>query len=776
MRLPGPAIIREFSNIGHFGGGRSFPGFPVKSSQWKREIAPRHAVRIELREGDLLSVESDDDNCGLAAIVFDPKGASDPARLGFTEGSRIKSELFDSEPLEGWIKGNGGRGNGTFPCGRIATLDGAAHLRVTDNCSAWFVNPATPDQLVEGGTGGSVTLSCQPAADETLRLPDPIGPVREEFTVHRGTAVAYEVGEGEFVQIIDIEGQQCSDFQSCRMAAIDAGAPNFIDVSATRSMVRRTYPAPGLFDKFFDAGQRPLLRVVQDTCGRHDTFGMACTARGYADRGFPNHLNCSDNISDALSPYGVAPRPAWPAVNFFWNTWLDAEHRILTEESHSRPGDFVVLRAESPLICVSTACPDDVDPINGWNPTDIHVRIYRPDAGIKRAVGYRRKEDGPLQMSRESAFHARTGELTNHFAPARDLWAPVMFPATGVLGEYWACRNAVTLQDMSSLRKYDIIGPDAERLLQLTMTRDIAKLPVWRAVYALICDETGSVIDDGTLLRLGPQLFRWCCGSEESGRWLNAAAQEHGLQVRLHDMGNALPNLALQGPASRQLLQKLVFTPAHLPALRQLRWFGLTVARLYDREGRPFLLTRTGYTGELGYEIFCAEVDAVAIWDALMQEGAEFGITPMGAEALDMIRIEAGFAASGSEFIPGVDPFEAGLGVAVDLKKPAFIGREALERNKGAARRLLKGLVFDCDDVPLSGAPVFMGERQVGQVTSATRSPLLERTVALARLAVEHSADGMRLEVGQLDGRMKRIQAETAAVPFIDPKRERARA
>ena len=210
-----------------------------------------------------------------------------------------------------------------------------------------------------------------------------------------------------------------------------------------------------------------------------------------------------------------------------------------------------------------------------------------------------------MSISQNSAFHERLQPLTNHFAPARDLWAPVSFPGSGTTGEYWACREKATLQDMSGLRKYDIVGPDAEPLLQRAMTRDIARLALWRGTYALMCDDTGAVIDDGTLFRIGPELFRWFCGTEESARVLEALAQDLGLNVRIHDMSNALVNLALQGPRSRDTLNGLIFTQPHVPALEHLKWFGATIARLHDREGAPFMLSRTGYTGELGYELFC---------------------------------------------------------------------------------------------------------------------------------------------------------------------------
>ena len=188
------------------------------------------------------------------------------------------------------------------------------------------------------------------------------------------------------------------------------------------------------------------------------------------------------------------------------------------------------------------------------------------------------------------------------------------------------------------------------------------------------------------------------------------------------------------------------------------------------------MLSRSGYTGELGYEIFCTKTDALAIWDAVMAAGEEFGIKPMGSAALEIIRIEAGLAAANAEFAPGVDAHEAGLGFAVDLRKADFVGKEALARNGTSARRQLKGLILGCDDVPAHGAQVYCGERPVGVVTSATRSPTLETAIAMARLAVEVASDGTELEIGMMDGHMKRVSARVVPVPFIDPKRERARA
>lgn len=769
------SLIRDFSNIGFAGNGRMFPGFPTPSSTLRKRLAPRMALRFDLSLGDLFSAVPSFEGQSFRLVVFSRDGRQDVGLLGLADATNLSAASFNSAELRAWISKNGGSEDAPLLAATVS-LDELTVFEAKDACTIWAISSQTRGDLVGASSSGLIDLAVKPAsAGNSPLLPTPLGEIRDEFTVRRGTALAYEVQPSEIVQIIDVEGQQCSDFMAMRHDLLQDGVERSIDSTATRSMVRSAYPGPGLVDKFYDRELSPMMRVLQDTCGRHDTFGMACTARGYEDRGFPGHVNCSDNISNQLSPFGVAYRPAWPAINFFWNTWVDANnHHIMTEESFSRPGDYVALQAMERLVCVSTACPDDLDPINGWNPTDVHVRIYKPDAPIRRAVAYREKEDAPMSLSQESAFHPSTSKLTQHFAPARDLWAPVSYPSIGTVQEYWACREAATLQDMSSLRKYDIVGPDAEKVLQRAMTRDISRLSVWRGTYALICDDAGTVVDDGTLFRIGPELFRWCCGSEESGRVLEEIAREENLQARILGMDGALPNLALQGPKSRDILRKIVFTlPTH-PSLDDLKWFGVTIARVGDRDGIPFMLSRSGYTGELGYELFCATSDAPALWDAIMQAGEEFGIAPMGSDALEIIRIEAGLA-SRAEFAPGIDAHEAGLGFAVSPKKTGFVGHEALERNARDPRRVLKGLKFECDDVPAHGAHVVAGERQVGVITSATRSPMFECAIAMARLAVEHAENGTVLEVGQLDGHMKKLRATVCDVPFFDPKRERAR-
>ncbi len=767
----------SFKNGRHDPSGREFPGMAAPHTSLFWNLDPRQAKMFELQEGDLLSLTGLSLVREVSILAFDDAGACALSNLNLKSNSDLQLTSFNADQFAGWYVANGGDLKQSIKCKKVQTEEDVLILKAESKCNVWMALTQNVNGFIEGGAAGAISVNLQRANTSKLLLPPPLGEVRDEFTISRATAQAYELKKGEVVQVIDAQGQQCSDFMAFRTDGLMKGLEQRIDSTVTRTMVGGAYPIPGMFDKFYDSEMRPLLNVVQDTVGRHDTFALACTARGYEERGFPGHVNCSDNISNAVESYGVKRRNAWPAINFFFNSWIDhSDNHIQSEESWSRAGDYIALKAMDDLVCVSTACPDDIDPINGWNPTDVHIRIYKSDEPIKRSIGYREKENAVLSISEESAFQSCTEKLTQQFAPARDLWAPISYPSLGTLGEYWACRNNVTLQDMSGLRKYDIVGPDAEKLLQKAMTRDVAKLAVWRGSYLLICDEQGTVIDDGTLFRLGPQLFRWCCGTEESARVLTELAEADGLQVRINAMRSALPNLALQGPRSRDVLRKLVFTQPHVPSLDDLKWFGVTMARLNDRDGMPFMLSRSGYTGELGYELFCDKSHAAELWDALMEAGEEFGIAPMGTAALEMIRIEAGLAAGGAEFAPDVDAFEAGLGFAVDLRKADFVGKTALERNSENPRRVLKGFILECDDIPHHGAHIYLNERPVGVVTSATRSPTLETAIAIGRVAVEHAENGTVLEIGQMGGHMKRLKATVTDIPFVDPQRKRARA
>ncbi|MEM9043118.1 MAG: DUF1989 domain-containing protein [Pseudomonadota bacterium] len=748
-----------------------------------REVIWGRAEHLTVSAGAIISITNVDGGAPVWVSGLMPTARTYSIRgldLAYVPDHVIDDTCFDSREMAALVS----RRDGALSDGRAATI-----FDSTTEPGEMYVTKALQDQtlfviapitkgFVEGGGGSRFSVRVTPPATLSADklLPDPLGRVVDEFRIDRATARSYQLKKGQFVQIMDVEGQQCSDFMAMRSAALDAGMERYIDSTVSRTMARSAYPQPGLADKFYDQDMKPLLAVRQDTVGRHDTFALACTARGYEERGFLGHVNCSDNISDVFEPYGIHRRRAWPAINFFFNSWINwQEHVIAADEAWSRPGDYVCMQALTDLVCVSTACPDDVDPINGWNPTDIHVRIYEEDTPITHSISWRAQPDDVGKLTRQSAFHPRTSALTSNFRPARDIWVPNQYDGTGAIAEYWACRNSATLQDMSGLRKFDIFGPDAEALLQHCMTRNVSKLSQHRGFYSLICDERGSVLDDGTLFRVEPAVFRWCCGSDNSALHLREQAEKLGLKVQIRSLGAKMPNLALQGPKSREILSEIAFTQPHRPALENLKWFGFTIARLRDRDGPIFQLCRTGFTGELGYEIFCDENDALEIWDGLMEVGAKHGLVPMGGDALEMLRIEAGLMMAGHEFGPDCDALEAGLSFAVDFKKEAFLGRDALARNAGAPRRKLVGLLFSGTEPPIHGDRIFDGREQVGVVTSACSSPQLGHAIAMARIAVENADEGVVLEVGKLDGHMKRLPCTVTSIPFIDPKREKAR-
>ncbi len=753
-------------------------------NQLRMEVSWGSAAHIDVPEGTMLSITNVDGaaHAWITAMAEDERSFSTASLdVPLDQKSPFDAASFDSRAMAAIVNSRDGCLGSTSV---FAVFDSTSEpgsvftTRVTKDTKFLLISPVTRNFISEGGGARFIVdVNLPGGAPPEFLLPDPLGKVCNEWRIGRGTAHAYEVKKGQFVQIIDIEGQQCSDFMAMRASSLDKGVERYIDSTVSRTMARSAYPQPGLHDKFYDQDIHPLLAVRQDTVGRHDTFALACTARGYEDRGFPGHINCSDNISTAYEPYGIVRRAAWPAVNFFFNSWMDAGHgHLASDEAWSRPGDYVVMEALTDLVCVSTACPDDVDPINGWNPTDIQLRIYEEDTSISHSVSWRAQPDDSAKLTRHSAFHPRTSKLTSSYGASRDLWTPTQYDATGVTEEYWACKNTATLQDMSGLRKYDIVGPDAAELLQHCLTRNVEKLAQHRGFYALVCDERGSVMDDGTLFCIEPTTYRWCCGSDNSALHLRETAQRLGLNAHVRSHGHRMVNLALQGPKSREILSKFVYTHPARPALENIKWFGFTVARIGDSTGPMFMLCRSGFTGELGYEIFCDKDDAIEVWDTVAKAGESCGLVPMGGAALEMLRIEAGLMIAGAEFAPGIDAMESGLGFAVDLKKEAFIGKDALARNAEATRRKLVGLTFASKEAPTHGDPIFVGREQVGIVTSGTHSPQLGHAIAMARVAVENASDGCQLEVGKLDGHMKRLPCKVTGLPFLDPKREKARA
>ena len=617
----------------------------------------------------------------------------------------------------------------------------------------------------------SLTEECK------IRLPDPLAEPLQDVHIEARTAFAYEVKAGQYIQIIDVEGRECSDFQCFDLAALDKGLERCIDATSTRHVVGASYPAPGLLAKFYTQDFEPMIELIRDTCGRHDSFGTACTAKYYDDLGYPGHVNCSENFNRALKPFGIQSRPGWMAINLFFNTNIDDTNQMYFDAPWSRPGDYVLMRALKDMVCVSSACPCDVDPANGWNPTDIHMRIYSGKNSFNKAMAYRMTTDAEKQLTKETGFHPRTLEHTRNFTEYAGYWLANSYTKHGAIGEYWACREGAAVIDLSPLRKYEVLGPDAELLMQTCVTRNIRRLAVGQVVYTAMCYENGGMIDDGTVFRLGQDNFRWIGGSDESGIWLREQAQKLGLNVWVRNSTDQLHNLQVQGPDSRNILKEIIWTRPEQATVEELEWFRFSIARIGDEHGIPVIVSRTGYTGELGYEIFCHPNDAPEVWDAVWEAGNPYQLTPLGLEALDMLRVEAGLIFAGYEFSDQTDPFEAGIGFTVPLKtkEDDFIGKAALIKRKENPQRVLVGLELNGDEMATNGDCVNIGRNQVGEITSAVRSPILRKNFALCRMSVEHSEVGIEVEVGKLDGKQKRLPAKVVPFPFYDPTKSRVR-
>jgi aminomethyltransferase len=618
----------------------------------------------------------------------------------------------------------------------------------------------------------------RPREPREPRLPPPLADPVLDLRVDRATALAYEVEAGCYIQVIDVEGRQCSDFLAFDAARLAEGVERGLDATTTRNLMGSAYPQPGLFGKFFDQDMRPLVEVVRDTVGRHDTFALACNAKYYEDLGYPGHVNCTDNFNGQLARYGIAARRGWPALNFFYNTFFNDANQLFFDEPWSAPGDYVLLRAMTGLVCASSACPDDIDPANAWNPTDIHVRVYPAERRFSMAIAHRVTADAEPKLTRETAFQPRWSSLTRRITEYRGYWLPTSFDNHGAVEEYWACREGAVVMDLSPLRKFEVVGPDAEALLQAAVTRNIRKLADGQVVYTALCNETGGMLDDATVFRLAADRFRFVGGDEHDGVWLRQVAGKLGLdRVWVKHSTDHLHNLAVQGPKSRELLRELVWTPPTQPAFTDLGWFRFAIGRLGGPQGLPLLVSRTGYTGELGYELWCHPRDALALWDAVWEAGSDHGLTPLGLEALDILRIESGLIFAGYEFCDQVDPYEAGIGFAVALKtkEDDFVGRAALERRKAAPQRTLVGLELEGNEAAAHGDCVHAGRSQVGVITSGTRSPILRKNIALCRMAVEYAAIGTAVDVGKLDGHRKRIPAQVVRFPFYDPEKTRPR-
>lgn len=391
-----------------------------------------------------------------------------------------------------------------------------------------------------------------------------------------------------------------------------------------------------------------------------------------------------------------------------------------------------------------------------------------------------------------SPFHERTARLcTSYRWKDWSGYAAVCSYDTTHEREYFAFRESAGLLDVSPLFKYEVSGPDATALLTRMMTRDVAKLKVGRVMYSCWCDDRGKVVDDGTVARLAAAHYR-VTAADPSLHWLQDCGR--GMDVRLEDSSARLAALALQGPGSRAIL-----LAAGAIEVGELKFFGVTRSMI-DRVA--VWISRTGYTGDLGYEIWTERGEALMVWDALMSAGKPFGIEPAGLDALDVTRIEAGFILLGIDYFssPKVvlearksTPDELGFGWMVDLERGPFIGRDAIvkERERGATWHLV-GLevsweeleaLYSSFDLPPSlpatarrdGLPVYSDDgRQVGKATSHTWSPILKKYLVIASVVDGFEARGTKLQLEHtVEFERRKVGATVVPTPFFDPARKR---
>ena len=357
--------------------------------------------------------------------------------------------------------------------------------------------------------------------------------------------------------------------------------------------------------------------------------------------------------------------------------------------------------------------------------------------------------------------------------------------------EYNAIRNAAALIDITPLYKYMVTGKDATKLVNRVITRDIDKVKVGQVIYCCWCDEQGKVIDDGTISRLGENKYRWTA-ADPSLRWF----RQNGLNMDVHieDISEKVAALALQGPTSAKLLKAVA--EAEIANLKYFRMTGGKIA------GVPVDISRTGYTGDLGYEIWAPWNDAVKVWDALVEKGRQFDLHAAGMLALDVARVEAGlllievdYISSKKALIPSqkYSPYELGFGRMVHLEKENFIGKHALAQDqKNGVPRQLVGLEVDWIEVEAQyekfgltpaapsqasrvAVPVYSGEKQVGKATTTTWSPLLKKMIALASVETAHSKPGTQLQMElTIEAIRLKTNVKVTTLPFFNPPRKTA--
>jgi aminomethyltransferase len=342
--------------------------------------------------------------------------------------------------------------------------------------------------------------------------------------------------------------------------------------------------------------------------------------------------------------------------------------------------------------------------------------------------------------------------------------------------EYFAIRSTTGVFDLSPMNKYRITGPDAEAYLNRMVTRNVSKLGINRVGYAVWCNDAGQVMDDGTIFRLGEQDFR-LCSYQRADDWL--AWCTLGFDVTITNESEDLAGLAVQGPTSCTILTLL-----GCEGLDQLKPFGIAH---FTFEGAPMMVSRTGFTGDLGYEVWVAPAQAEALWDQLFEHGREYLIKPIGSYALDMARIEAGFIQAHVDFVPAEEvvrngrtrsPFELGLEWLVDFSKPLFNGRSALLAEKANGSRYRFAMLDIEGNKPAEHSFIMKGDKVVGTVTSAAWCPTVKSNIAYAQLEMPHGAVGDELVAEiyyQRELHWTRMLAPCRVIdgPLFNPKRRR---
>jgi aminomethyltransferase len=389
-------------------------------------------------------------------------------------------------------------------------------------------------------------------------------------------------------------------------------------------------------------------------------------------------------------------------------------------------------------------------------------------------------------------FHPRTKDLCTSYGWKEwsGYYAVTQF-ATPFDREYFAFRHSVGMIDVSPLFKYQITGKDAGRFLATVMTKNILKLKDNQVTYTGWCDDDGKLIDDGTVMRFDENCF-FVTAAVPSYKWFSQYTR--GFEVELKDISDDYGIVSLQGPTSRDLINSVADG-----AIEEIKFFRFLKTKI---DGIDCIVSRTGYTGDLGFEIWVDKNDACNLWDIMMDKGQVYRILPCGLDALDVTRVEAGFILNGVDYFSAnhcliesrkSSPYEAGLGWCVNLERETFNGQEALKKEKlNPSKWVLVGIEYDWDEIEAmfkqeglppeicghawrDAVPLYdQAGRQIGQATSGTWSPMLKKNIAICTIESDFAKPGTKIKVEMtVEYRRKKVTATVVKTPFFNPERKR---